>query len=210
MGQFGCRRSGIRCIPLTIPLVRNATRDARRSDGRRAGTSVIQAIRSSSEVRYRGLHRRLFSLSMTASDAERRRFEQALAWLGTFTDWEQRLPPERTPRAFDLSRMERLVAALGSPHLGRPCLHVTGTKGKGSVVFLADAILRAHGLRTFRFVSPHVESVHERMAFGGRDVDDATFADLAAEVRSVIDGLAEKDAADLPTWFETTAAMGFT
>ena len=46
--------------------------------------------------------------------------------------------------AFDLSRMRRLLAALGDPHLsGYAAIHVAGTKGKGSTVGFIAAILRA-------------------------------------------------------------------
>lgn len=137
------------------------------------------------------------------------RFPRAMEFLSSFTDYEQLVlrAPART--TFDLGRLERLLRRLGSPHERRPVLHVTGTKGKSSVTIMADAVLRAHGLRTFRFLSPHVENVRERLAVDGRPVDPDTWADLVDLLRPEVARLEREDPDDLPSFFEATAVMGF-
>jgi dihydrofolate synthase/folylpolyglutamate synthase len=130
--------------------------------------------------------------------------EAALAWLRTFTDFEQTLAPD-VRRTFDLGRPRRLLAAIGDPHLGRPQIHVTGTKGKGSVALFADAILRAHGVATFRFTSPHVERLNERVAIAGADVTDAALAAAIESLRPEVLAMAS----DPPTFFEIVTAAGF-
>jgi dihydrofolate synthase / folylpolyglutamate synthase len=134
--------------------------------------------------------------------------DDALDYLKTFTDWEQKLPPDAS-KSFDLARVARLLAKLGDPHLGRAQIHVTGTKGKGSVVHFADAVLRAHGVRTFRFVSPHVERINERIAIDGADLSDERFAAAVLAVRPAIDALARETPDDPPTFFEVLTAAGF-
>ena len=47
-----------------------------------------------------------------------------------------------------LDRMERILAALGDPHLDYPVLHVAGTNGKGSVAKVWAEVLTAAGRRT--------------------------------------------------------------
>lgn len=132
----------------------------------------------------------------------------ALAWLREFTDYEQVTPPDAR-RTFDLGRMRRLLAALGDPHIGRPAIHVTGTKGKGSVVLFADAVLRAHGVRTFRFLSPHVERINERIGIGGVDVGDDHLGDTLLSLRPRVDALRAAMPDDPPTFFEVLTAAGF-
>jgi dihydrofolate synthase/folylpolyglutamate synthase len=132
----------------------------------------------------------------------------ALDYLRTFTDYEQTLPSDAS-RTFDLERTKKLLAALGDPHRGRPCIHVTGTKGKGSVVLLADAIIRAHGVRTFRYMSPHVERINERIALGGADVSDERLAEAIFALRPVIEAAKSSVPSDPPTFFEVMTATGF-
>jgi dihydrofolate synthase / folylpolyglutamate synthase len=132
--------------------------------------------------------------------------ESALAYLASFTDFEQRLAT--VPRsAFALDRFERLLERLGRPELGRMVIHVAGTKGKGATVLFADAVLRAHGVRTMRYVSPHVERVGERIALDGAELSDAGFAALTDEARPAFDAAVR--AGEPPTFFEALTALAF-
>jgi dihydrofolate synthase/folylpolyglutamate synthase len=69
-------------------------------------------------------------------------------------------------RKLDLSlgRLERLLAALGDPHLRLPpVIHVGGTNGKGSTVAFLRATLEAAGLSVHVHTSPHLVRFHERI-----------------------------------------------
>ena len=65
---------------------------------------------------------------------------------------------------FDLARIEALLDLLGSPQRAYPAIHLTGTNGKTSTARMIDSLLRAHGLRTGRYTSPHLETVRERIS----------------------------------------------
>ena len=93
------------------------------------------------------------------------------------------------PRAFDLSRPKRLLAALGEPErtLGRRVLQISGTKGKGSVARYCASILRAAGLRTGLFVSPHLERVEERIQVGGECISGRDFAAAVERVLAAVE-----------------------
>lgn len=71
-----------------------------------------------------------------------------------------------TGHPFD--QLAALLAAHGSPQRGLLALHVTGSKGKGSICRLAADLLAAHGLRVGLFTSPHLERVEERIEVDGR------------------------------------------
>src|SRR5512137_1280943 len=83
-----------------------------------------------------------------------------------------------------LGRIERLLAALGSPEARLPpIVHVAGTNGKGSTIAFMRAILEAAGKRVHVYTSPHLVRFHERIRLGtdGRLVGDpALFAALTA------------------------------
>src|SRR3954453_5668131 len=78
-----------------------------------------------------------------------------------------------TRMVFDLSRIEALLDLLGSPQRAYPAIHLTGTNGKTSTARLIDSLLRAHGLRTGRYTSPHLETVRERITIDGEPVTEA-------------------------------------
>ena len=67
---------------------------------------------------------------------------------------------------------DRLALKLG----GIKVLHVAGTKGKGSVCAIAESVLRAHGLRTGMFTSPHLIEYRERIRIDGRPLSPSKFA----------------------------------
>src|SRR6202043_3984523 len=85
-----------------------------------------------------------------------------------------------------LGRIERLLAALGSPEQKLPPLiHVAGTNGKGSTIAFMRAILEAAGKRVHVYTSPNLVRLNERFRIGreggGKFVDDAALADALAE-----------------------------
>src|SRR6476619_4441360 len=66
-----------------------------------------------------------------------------------------------------LGRIAALTELLGDPQRAYPVIHVTGTNGKGSTAAMIEALLRANGLRTGRFTSPHVGTINERITIDG-------------------------------------------
>lgn len=91
--------------------------------------------------------------------------------LAACANFEQALPSSSA--AFDLLRMERLLAALGHPERGPRTWHVTGSKGKGSTARMLAAGLRAAGLAPVGLTtSPHLVDLAERIEVDGRPVDD--------------------------------------
>jgi dihydrofolate synthase / folylpolyglutamate synthase len=103
-----------------------------------------------------------------------------------------------------LERVERLMAEVGHPERGLRGALVGGTNGKGSVVAMTVSILDAAGLRVGSMPKPHLVSYRERIAVGGRPLDENTFAAAIERVMPAIDRVA----ADVgpPTEFEALTA----
>jgi dihydrofolate synthase/folylpolyglutamate synthase len=112
-----------------------------------------------------------------------------------------------TRMVFDLSRIEAVLDLLGSPQRAYPAIHLTGTNGKTSTARMIDSLLRAHGLRTGCYTSPHLESVRERIAIDGVAVSEEKFVEIYHEVAPVAQFLDERNGEETLTYFDLTTAM---
>jgi dihydrofolate synthase / folylpolyglutamate synthase len=111
---------------------------------------------------------------------------------------------------FGLDRMRRLTTVLGSPQERFGSVHVVGTNGKSSTARMCAAILRAHGLRTGTYLSPHLVSFTERVRVDDADLTPERFAaavDRARRAAVKVDRtLAEGDRV---TQFEALTAAAY-
>ena len=98
-----------------------------------------------------------------------------------------------------LDELRQVLAKDGNPQLDFPSILIVGTNGKGSTAATLEAVLRAHGLHTGLFTSPHLVHVEERVRLNGLPVDERA-------LESAIGRLDEYP--DL-TYFETLTAAAF-
>ena len=75
-------------------------------------------------------------------------YQEALDYLYSFIDYSLTRSFRYSPEKFDLERMRALLRLLGNPQLQYRCIHVAGTKGKGSVSALMAGALSEAGYRT--------------------------------------------------------------
>ena len=88
-----------------------------------------------------------------------------------------------------LDNIRLILAALGNPERTYRSIHIGGTNGKGSVAAMVERGLRAAGLRTGRYTSPHLDRIEERVAIDGQPVDRQTFETVTAHVLDTVDVL---------------------
>jgi len=130
-------------------------------------------------------------------------YEQALAYLYSLANYEYRRIERYAPDVLDLGRMARLLGALGDPQRSFPSLHIAGTKGKGSVAAMSASVLRAAGLRTGLYTSPHLHDFRERMQIDGQQIGKGELAALITRVRPAV------EAHPGVTWFDVVTALAF-
>ncbi|HCU92475.1 MAG TPA: dihydrofolate synthase [Actinobacteria bacterium] len=115
--------------------------------------------------------------------------------------------PEHTIEP-SLDRISALATLLGDPQRACPVIHLTGTNGKTSAARMVEALLRARGLRTGLFTSPHLSNVAERIRVDGEPLAPeaflATYDDVAPYV-ALVDG---RQPLRL-SFFEVLTAMAF-
>jgi dihydrofolate synthase/folylpolyglutamate synthase len=107
-----------------------------------------------------------------------------------------------------LDRIRDFLALLGDPQDGYPVIHLTGTNGKTSTARMIEGLVRALGLRTGRFTSPHLESMTERIVIDGEPLSEeqfvAAFNDIAPYTH-----LVDAEHSHPLSFFETVTAMAY-
>lgn len=126
------------------------------------------------------------------------------------TGYDRLLKRDPLRSRYDLGRIAALVAAAGHPERAYPTVLVAGTNGKGSVTAVVERALRAAGLRTGRYTSPHLVRPEERIAIDGVPVaTDAFEAAIEAFEKVEAGCLAAGTLADPATFFEAMTAIAF-
>lgn len=124
---------------------------------------------------------------------------------GGITEWLFSLEAEGIK--FGLENTLELLHRVGDPHLAFPSIHVAGTNGKGSTCAMLDSVLRAAGLRTGLYTSPHLVDFTERIRVDGKEIGRHEVEDLAEELRPHI--LHMQEEGRRLTFFEVTTVMAF-
>jgi dihydrofolate synthase/folylpolyglutamate synthase len=130
-------------------------------------------------------------------------YEQAIAYIYSFTDYEVKPQFRYAPDVIDPTRPMCLMDLLGNPHRDYPTIHVAGTKGKGSVAAICASAMRVAGLRTGLYLSPHLQSFTERIQLDGVSIAPEELGRLVDDIRPAvaqIEGI---------TTFEVITALAF-
>lgn len=101
-----------------------------------------------------------------------------------------------------LSQIRGLLSTLGHPERTFRAITVAGTNGKGSTTAMVECGLRAMGLRTGRYTSPHLLNIEERIVINGVPIAAAAFDACAERVRAAAETLPHP-----PSFFEATTAL---
>jgi len=123
---------------------------------------------------------------------------------------EREIISRRPEHSVDLAlgRMAELVGLLGDPQRACPVIHITGTNGKTSTARMTDALLRARGLRTGRFTSPHLVSIRERIVVDGAPISPERFVAAYHEVLPYVQLVDERHPVAM-SFFEVLTGMAF-
>ena len=109
-------------------------------------------------------------------------------------------------------RTARMLELLDNPQRTYRVIHVTGTNGKTSTARIIESLVRAHGLRTGLFTSPHLERFTERIQIDGAPIADAAVADAWDEIEpfvGIVDAELEARGEEPLTFFELLTVLAF-
>ncbi len=106
----------------------------------------------------------------------------------------------------DLSRIKKLMKAVGDPQDRLRFVHIAGTNGKGSVASMFAEVFRRAGLKTGLFTSPFIIEYADRIRVNGENIPYETIAELSQKVKAAVDSMEEKEQF---SQFEVTQAIAF-
>lgn len=107
-------------------------------------------------------------------------------------------------RDITLQRMQGMMRALGNPEDKLRIIHIAGTSGKTSTAYYVAAMLAASGKRIGLTVSPHIDSVAERVQVNSKPLAEAEFCEVFGRFMDII-----KDIKPEPTYFEMLIAFAY-
>ncbi len=135
-------------------------------------------------------------------------YTEAIAYLESLIDYERTPAGAAAARLWNLDRMRALLERVGDPHLDLRCVHIAGTKGKGSTGAMTASVLTAAGYRVGFYSKPHLISFRERIRIGGELIPEEEVAALTEEMRPVIEEVKTLDLGP-PSFFEAYTMMAF-
>ena len=83
--------------------------------------------------------------------------------------------PHLTRKDTTMERIVPLMKLLGNPQDQLRIIHIAGTSGKTSTAYYTAALLAATGKRTGLAVSPHIDSITERIQINGSSISETVF-----------------------------------
>jgi dihydrofolate synthase / folylpolyglutamate synthase len=101
-----------------------------------------------------------------------------------------------------LERVIPLMKLLGNPQDKLRVIHIAGTSGKTSTAYFLAALLTIGGKKTGLTVSPHVDTVAERVQINGSPLSESKFCDYLGEFLDIIETAEQK-----PSYFELLYAF---
>ena len=121
-------------------------------------------------------------------------------WLDNYLNFEKK--PEKN--IFWLDTMKFLCATFNHPEQKIKCIHVAGSKGKGSTAKMIACILKEHGFKTGIYTSPHILDFRERISSADGFFDDEIYSKSADQI---VEKISAMKLSDFPgerplTWFE--------
>ncbi len=89
-------------------------------------------------------------------------YPQTIKYLESFVNYEKFIDyPYK--QSLKLERIKDFLSLIGNPQSHLRCIHVAGTKGKGSTCAFITYILREAGFRVGLYTSPHLSDFRERI-----------------------------------------------
>ncbi len=134
-----------------------------------------------------------------------RTYSAALKYLFSQTDYEQMLRVRYNRDTFSLDRMKLLLKKLRNPHSALRCVHIAGTKGKGSTATMLAEMLQACGYKVGLYTSPHLVDIRERIRINGEMIRQGELTRYINKVAGPVEQMSD----DKPTFFEIFTAIAF-
>jgi dihydrofolate synthase/folylpolyglutamate synthase len=136
-------------------------------------------------------------------------YSQAEKYLNSFVNYEQIPGISYAQPGYSLRHVEELLNRMDNPQLPARTVHISGTKGKGSVSAMVAQVLSTSGYKTGLYTSPHLLNLRERIAIDGILISEAEFAAAMVEIKPFIESMKQDTSFRRLTYFEALTALAF-
>lgn len=125
-------------------------------------------------------------------------YKEALEYIYSFINYEKTGMPSLSPSRYNLERVRRFLADLGSPHEKFKSILIAGTKGKGSTAAMCAAALQAANFRTALYSQPHLHTFRERARIDGKLISEIDVARLVeTKIRPAVEAFHNNESTNL-------------
>ncbi|MBL7157454.1 MAG: bifunctional folylpolyglutamate synthase/dihydrofolate synthase [Candidatus Omnitrophica bacterium] len=131
-------------------------------------------------------------------------YKEALEYLNSFINYEKIGYKDRRP--FKLERMFRLAEVFDNPQDTFSSVHISGTKGKGSIASFTASILTEADFNVGLYTSPHLISPRERIRLNNEAINEDDFAFYTSKIKRE---LKNQNLGFSPTFFEIYTILAF-
>ena len=89
-------------------------------------------------------------------------YQETIRYLESFINYEK-VPSYPYKESLKLERIKDFLSSIGNPQYDLKCIHIAGTKGKGSTCAFVSYILKEAGFKVGLYTSPHLSDFRERI-----------------------------------------------
>ncbi len=133
--------------------------------------------------------------------------EFATDYFNQFINFE-RVDPKKSEIYLD--NIKKLCGFFGNPELDIPCIHVAGSKGKGSITTMAGNILKAAGYKTVGlYRSPALTHFTDRISEVDGPFPEEIYKKAFTKLKSGIENLLAEQKIKSPTYYEIVTLYAF-
>lgn len=136
-------------------------------------------------------------------------FEEAVKFLKSFTSYEDILLKKYDKKAFNLDRFKKFLRDYDVAYEKLPCIHITGSKGKGTAAHLIASYLSRAGYKVGLFTSPYIVDITEMIVVGGCAISKSRFVEYVMKIKNFLEKSGRLKSGDVCTYFEMVTAVMF-
>lgn len=135
------------------------------------------------------------------------KLENFQEWLSNYLNFEKK----QEKGIFWLESVKFLCEKLGNPQDKIPCIHIAGSKGKGSTAKMISRIVQENGKKCGIYTSPHIFDFRERICTSEEFFDDEIYEKCADRLTNLVKSIPLSDFPEKRplTWFELVTVFAF-
>lgn len=136
-------------------------------------------------------------------------YDEAIGFLESFIDYEKIFGSYYTREREELASIRALLKRLGNPEKELRCVHIAGTKGKGSTAAMTASIFAACGMKTGLYTSPHLVDFRERIRVNARMISKEDCVKQVEAMKEAAIAVHQDPAVGELSFFEVYTALAF-